>query len=60
MKKFVVRIDKSHGVYRLCIPHKLILLKKWNDVEYVLFEDGLPGQLIIRRFIDGKALEADD
>ena len=60
MKKTLVRIDPRDCSFRLVIPRRVILYKRWQDVEYVLVEDDGPDKLVIRRMIDGSALEADD
>ena len=59
MAKHILKVNKAKGVFRLVLPRKLVLLKRWDDVEYVLADDHMPGQIIIRRFIDGEALKAD-
>lgn len=35
----------------------IVQAKRWGDVEHVLIEDDHPDKIIIRRFVDGKALK---
>ena len=60
MARFIVKVDRTNGIFRLVVPRKLIQLKMWSDVKYVLLDDSCLDQLIIRRFVDVKALETDD
>ena len=60
MKKIVIKVDRRDVSFRVTIPRKVIQRKMWTDVEYMLLEESGPDILILRRFIDGEALEADD
>jgi len=60
MKKVIVKIDRRDISFRVTIPRRVIKYKGWHDVEYVLLEESGPDRIIIRRFIDGSALETDD
>ena len=60
MKSTLVRVDPKRQSFLVLIPRRVIQYKMWSDVEYVMVEDGGPDTLILRRFIDGKSLEADD
>lgn len=55
----IVKIDRNNQIFRLVIPHTIIKLKRWHDVRYVTVDDSCEGRLIIRRFVDGKALKTD-
>ncbi len=57
MEKFIRSVRKDSGAFRVSIPNKLIRLKLWGDVKYVLIEDAGPDKIIIRRLIDGKSLK---
>jgi len=58
--KHVVKVDKTNNGFRIVIPRKIILEKRWGDVTHVLVEDHYGDKLLVRRFLDGKALEAED
>jgi len=60
MKKIVIKVDRRDVSFRVTIPRKVIQRKMWTDVEYMLLEESGPDILILRRFIDGEALETDD
>jgi len=57
MKKHIVKVDKSNRGFRLYIPRKIILEKKWGGVSHVLVEETQGDNLLIRRLLDEKALE---
>jgi len=57
MEKFIRTVQKESGSFRLVIPRKIVLSKRWGDVKYVLVEDGGLDTIIIRRFVDGKSLK---
>jgi len=57
MEKFIRSVSKDLGGFRISIPRKLVLLKRWGDVRHVLVEDGASDTIIIRRFVDGKSLK---
>jgi hypothetical protein len=59
MKRIIVKVDRRDISFRVTIPRKVILYKKWTDVEYMLLEESGPDRIVLRRFIDGKALETD-
>ena len=60
MKRIIVKVDRRDISFRVTIPRKVILYKKWADVEYMLLEESGPDRIVLRRFIDGAALETDD
>ena len=60
MKKIVIKVDRRDVSFRVTIPRKVIQRKMLTDVEYMLLEESGPDILILRRFIDGEALETDD
>ena len=59
MKRIIVKVDRRDISFRVTIPRKVILYKKWTDVEYMLLEESGPDRIVLRRFIDGEALETD-
>ena len=60
MKRIVLKIDRRTTSFRVTIPRRVILYKKWTDVEYMILEESGPDSIILRRFIDGEALEPED
>lgn len=52
MAKFIIKVDRSNRVFRLVVPRKIIELKNWDDVRYILLDDRYPDKIEIRRFID--------
>ena len=60
MKKIIVKVDHRDISFRVTIPRKVILYKKWTDVEYMLLEESSPDTIVLRRFVDAEALETDD
>lgn len=58
MPKYLTKISKFGGQYRLTIPKGLIKEMEWQDVEFVLMDNVGQGALRIRRFVDGKDLKA--
>ena len=59
MKKIIVKVDRRDISFRVTIPRKVILYKKWTDVEYMLLEESSPDTIVLRRFVDAEALETD-
>jgi hypothetical protein len=60
MTKHIVKIDHTNRAFRMVIPKNIINLLRWNDVKYALVEPTENNQIIVRRFVDGKALETED
>lgn len=60
MKRSIVKVDRRDISFRVTIPRKVILYKKWTDVEYMLLEESGPDTIVLRRLIDAEALEVDD
>ena len=56
MPKYLTKISKFGGQYRLTIPKLLVKEMKWQDVEFVYLVDEGGGLLAVRRFIDGESL----
>jgi hypothetical protein len=59
MKRIIVKVDRRDISFRVTIPRKVILYKKWTDVEYMLLEESGPDTIVLRRFVDAEALETD-
>ena len=47
-------------MFRINIPRRIIQLRRWGDVQYVLVDDRHSDNIVIRRLIDGKALGGKD
>lgn len=57
MEKFIRSVRHDVGAFRISLPRKLVMLKRWGDVSHVLIEDAGKDCIIIRRLIDGKSLK---
>ena len=57
MAKHILKVSRAAGNYRIVIPKKVILGKRWADVEYLLLEDYRDEKIVLRRFVDGKSLK---
>jgi len=58
--KHIVKVDRTTSSFRIVIPRNIILARRWGDVKYILVEDQHDDILILRRFIDGPTLEAEN
>ena len=59
MAKYLTKISKFGGQYRLTIPRSLIDEYRWHDVEYVILEPVMDKAIRMRRFIDGESLKTE-
>jgi len=59
MPKYLSKISKFGGQYRLTIPKLLVEEIKWQDVDYVIVESCMGLDFRVRRFIDGESLKTD-
>ena len=57
MDSFVIAVGRDRSSFRIVIPNKLIKTMRWNTLSHVLLERIDDNTLIMRRLIDGKALE---
>lgn len=57
MAKYFCKVNKAKEQFRVTVPKALIKSLGWGDVEYVILERKPLGQILIRRFIDGKDLK---
>ena len=57
MDSFVIAVGRDKNSFRIVIPSKLIKSMRWGSLSHVLLERLDDNRLIIRRLIDGKALE---
>jgi len=56
----IMKVDHRQGMFRIVIPHQLVLRRMWSDVEYVVVDDVDPETVVIRRVVNGKKSQADD
>ena len=52
MARFIVKVGRNNGIFRIVVPKCIVQLKKWDNVRYVFLDDSLPDQIILRSFID--------
>jgi len=57
MAKWIVKVNHSKNGLAIHLPKKMIDLRRWNDVRYVLLNDSQKDYIIIRRFVDEKSLK---
>lgn len=55
--KYLVKLSKFGGQYRVTLPVRLVEGLKWYDVEFLLLDDRGQETVYMRRFIDGESLE---
>lgn len=60
MSKYVCKVVKTDGNFRINIPKKIIQDKRWGDVLYVTVEDHWYDKIQIRRMLDGESLKSKD
>ncbi len=60
MKRSIIKVDRRDVTFRVTVPRRIILYKKWDDVEYVMVEESGPDLIVLRRFVDGEALRTKD
>lgn len=60
VKNAIIKVDRRDVTFRLTVPRRIILYKKWDDVEYVMVEESGPDLIVLRRFVDGEALRTTD
>jgi len=56
MPKFLVKLSRFGGQYRVTLPKALVGLAKWEDVEFVIMDLKFPNEIQMRRFIDAESL----
>jgi hypothetical protein len=55
--KNIVKVEKTGGTFRINIPRRVVRMKCWGDVRFVMIDDNCGDTLVIRRLLDGKMLE---
>ena len=56
MAKYLAKLSKFGGQFRLTLPRDLIAWVAWRDVEYVILDPQDDNSIIIREFIDAESL----
>jgi len=56
MPKYLAKLSKFGGQYRLTLPRLLIEELVWDDVEYITLGPQIDNSIIVRRFIDAESL----
>lgn len=59
MAKYLTKVSKFRGQYRLTIPKGLIEELKWRGVEFVIMERMGVNVILLGRFIDGESLKSE-
>lgn len=59
MELEIVKVETGTTSFRITIPQKVIKSIRWHEIAYLTLEVLDDNTLILRRFIDGKALEGD-
>ena len=60
MARFIVKVGRNQGTFRIVVPKSIVQLKQWTNVRYVFIDDSVPDQLVIRSFIDEQDTPAVD
>lgn len=56
MPKYIAKLSKFGGQYRITIPRLLVEECKWEDVEFVILSRVTYEEIKMRRFVDGESL----
>jgi len=56
MPKFLGKLSRFGGQYRLTLPRLLVEQVAWEDVEYVVLRGLIDRSIVIKEFIDGESL----
>lgn len=59
MAKYLTKLSKFGGQFRVTIPKGLIEEADWRDVEFVILEWSGLNSIFIRRFIDAESLKSE-
>lgn len=59
MAKYVAKLSKFGGQFRVTIPKGLIDEAGWQDVELVILNLLTDGQIKMWRFVDGESLKSE-
>lgn len=59
MPKYLTKLSKFGGQFRLTIPKGLVEEAGWQDVEFVTMETYMGLYIRVRRFIDGESLKTE-
>jgi hypothetical protein len=56
MPKYLAKVSKFGGQYRITLPRLLVEQVAWESVEYVVLRGLSDGTVVIKEFIDGESL----
>ena len=56
MPKYIAKLSKFGGQYRITLPRDLVGFTAWFDVEYVILLPQEDNSIVIREFIDEESL----
>jgi len=56
MPKFIAKLSKFGGQYRITLPRGLVDECKWHGVEFIILSRITDDEIKIRRFIDRESL----
>lgn len=56
MPKYLTKLSKFGGQFRMTIPKDLVAWVAWRDVEYVILDPQEDNSIVIREFIDAESL----
>jgi len=56
MPKYLAKLSKFGGQFRLTLPRLLVEQVAWEDVEYVVFDGRIDRSIVIKEFIDAESL----
>lgn len=59
MPKFLAKLSKFGGQYRVTLPKDLIGWCAWFEVEYVILDPQDDNSIVIKEFIDEESLGVD-
>jgi len=57
------KVDKRQGIFRIVVPHQIVMRRMWKDVDYVIIDDVDADTVMVRRLVYGEkgktVLESD-
>jgi len=59
MAKYLTKLSKFGGQYRVTIPKGLIAETGWGEVEFIILEKMGHDEIRLRRWIDAKSLKSE-
>lgn len=59
MPKYICKVSRHMGQFRITIPKALVSSVQWGDVDYVIIKEFTLDALTVRRFDDGESLKSN-